>query len=73
MKAIVITLIQYVVYENRAVERAKQPDSQPGSVGRDYLKGLSKLKDLALNRSRVTPDGILELQKSLPNCKITGP
>ena len=26
MKAIVITLIQYVVYENRAVERAKQPD-----------------------------------------------
>ncbi len=41
--------------------------------GLQFLKGLKELGTLSLEGSRVTPGGVRELQKSLPNTKITGP
>jgi hypothetical protein len=35
-----------------------------------HLKTLSKLKTLSLFGSKVTDDGVKELQKAIPNCKI---
>ena len=48
-------------------------DTNVSDAGLQHLKGLSKLGTLWLDNSRVTAAGILELQKSLPHCKISGP
>jgi|SRR5436190_4447146 len=42
-------------------------------TGLEYLKRFTKLTTLDLRRTKVTPDGVRELQKALPNCKILGP
>jgi hypothetical protein len=42
-------------------------------VGLKYLSGLTQLKGIWLNACGTTPAGIQDLQKSLPNCKISGP
>jgi hypothetical protein len=42
-------------------------------AGLVYLKTLRNLATLDLARTQVTSSGIRELQKALPNCKITGP
>ena len=34
------------------------------------LKGLTQLKWLFLSGSNVTDDGVADLQRALPNCKI---
>jgi hypothetical protein len=39
----------------------------------EFLKVLTNLKDLDLRETGMTPEGIRELQESLPNCKIAGP
>jgi len=36
-----------------------------------HLKGLTKLQTLNLRSTQVTDAGIADVQKSLPNCKIT--
>ena len=36
-----------------------------------HLKGLTNLKSLSLYKTQITDAGIAELQKALPNCKIT--
>jgi hypothetical protein len=35
-----------------------------------YLKGMTKLRSLQIKGTKVTAEGIADLQKSLPNCKI---
>ena len=40
-------------------------------AGLVHLKGLTSLQSLSLYRSQVTDAGVAELQKALPNCKIT--
>jgi hypothetical protein len=45
--------------------------TQITDAGLVHLKGLTKLKKLVLDGTKVTSAGIAELQKSLPNCKIT--
>ncbi len=42
-------------------------------AGLKHLAGLNRLTDFLVAHSRVTANGIRELQKSLPNAKITGP
>ena len=42
-------------------------------AGLKYLTSLTRLRDLDLSETAVTPEGIRELQNSLPNTKITGP
>jgi hypothetical protein len=36
-----------------------------------HLKGLTNLKQLVLKGTKVTDAGVAELQKALPNCKIS--
>ena len=38
--------------------------------GLEHLKGLTNLKLLFLEETKVTDAGVAELQKSLPDCKI---
>lgn len=40
------------------------------SFGSGKLAGLANLKALELQKTQVTPAGVAELQKSLPNCTI---
>ena len=40
-------------------------------AGLEHLKGCTGLRNLAVNITKVTPDGIAKLQQALPNCKIT--
>ena len=42
-------------------------------AGLKQLAGLNQLTDLWLRQTQVTHNGIRDLQKSLPNCTITGP
>ena len=35
-----------------------------------HLEGLSQLKELSLDNTKATPDGVQQLQRALPNCKI---
>ena len=37
------------------------------------LKGLTKLKYLNLTGTKITPEGVEELQKALPSCQIVSP
>ena len=38
----------------------------------EHLKSMASLKEVGLYRTRVTKDGVSELEKTLPTCKITG-
>jgi Leucine-rich repeat (LRR) protein len=40
-------------------------------AGLVHLKGLTKLQTLVLSETKVTEAGVAELQKALPNCKIS--
>jgi hypothetical protein len=40
-------------------------------AGLVHLKGLTKLETLSLNFTKVTDAGVADLQKALPNCKIS--
>ena len=40
-------------------------------AGLVHLKGLTKLQKLFLSSTKVTDAGVAELQKALPNCKIS--
>ena len=40
-------------------------------LGLMHLKGLAKLQTLNLAQSKVTNAGVADLQKALPNCKIS--
>jgi hypothetical protein len=40
-------------------------------TGLEQLRGLTKLKQLDLGQTKVTPKGIQQLQQALPKCKIT--
>ena len=42
-------------------------------AGLVLLKGMTKLETRWLNSAQVTDSDIAELQKALPNCKITKP
>jgi hypothetical protein len=44
--------------------------TQVTNAGLEHLKGLSNLKTLFLEHSKVTDDGIMKLRQALPNCKI---
>ena len=50
-----------------------QEDQGVTDAGLEFLSGLKKLKAVHLWHTRVTSEGARELQKSLPNCKISGP
>ena len=41
-------------------------------AGLKELAVLTKLTSLDLSQTKVTADGVKELQKALPKCKITG-
>ncbi|NQU23551.1 MAG: M48 family metalloprotease, partial [Candidatus Nealsonbacteria bacterium] len=47
--------------------------TQVSNTGLMHLKGLTNLKSLFLGETQVTDEGIGNLQKALPNCKITPP
>ena len=49
-----------------------QEDQGITDAGLQYLSGLKNLKAIHLYQNQVTPEGVRELQKSLPNTKITG-
>ena len=49
-----------------------QRDKGITDAGLQYLSGLKNLKAIHFSRNQVSPDAIRELQKSLPNTKITG-
>ncbi|MCH9655585.1 MAG: hypothetical protein K0U86_09530 [Planctomycetes bacterium] len=40
-------------------------------IGLQHLHGLKKLESLDLRETKVTPRGVADLQKALPNCKIS--
>jgi hypothetical protein len=42
-------------------------------AGIKHLSGLTNLKYLIFDRSAISGEGFYELQKSLPNCQISGP
>ena len=46
-------------------------DTQITDAGLEHLKGLTKLEYLKLTRTQVTDAGVADLQKALPNCKIS--
>ena len=46
-------------------------NTQITDAGLVHLKGLTNLKLLSLYKTQITDAGIAELQKALPNCKIT--
>ena len=45
--------------------------TQVTDAGLEHLKGLTKLVSLTLLNTKVTSAGVQDLQKALPNCKIT--
>ena len=45
--------------------------SQIDRLGLVHLKGLTNLQTLSLNCPKITDVGVAELQKALPNCKIS--
>ena len=53
------------------LERLFLDKTQITDVGLGHLKSLANLKTLGLAGTKVTDAGIAELQKALPNCKIT--
>ena len=52
----------------QTLDVGQTPTTDAGLV---YLKGLTNLYSLNLRYTQVTDAGIAELQKALPNCKIT--
>ncbi|MCY2990029.1 MAG: hypothetical protein NTY19_19470 [Planctomycetota bacterium] len=46
-------------------------DTQVTDAGLEHLRGLTQLIFLDLANTQVTDKGVAELQKALPNCKIT--
>ena len=48
-------------------------DAHISDAGLLCLKALTNLKRLDLERIHFTADGVHELQKALPNTKVTGP
>jgi hypothetical protein len=46
-------------------------DGQVTDAGLIHLAGLANLKTLVLHKTRVTEAGVGELQKALPNCRIS--
>ena len=44
---------------------------QISDEGLTHFQGLSNLRKLKLLNTQVTDDGVAELQKALPDCKIT--
>ena len=40
-------------------------------AGLEHLKGLTKLGEVNLTSTKVTASGVAQLQKALPNCKVT--
>ena len=44
---------------------------QIGRLGLVHLKGLTNLQELSLYYTKVTDAGVADLQKALPNCKIS--
>ncbi|MCE9552132.1 MAG: hypothetical protein K8T91_02005 [Planctomycetes bacterium] len=56
------------------LEGLSLPDSQQvDDKAVHILKGLTKLKKLYLVGTKITPAGVAELKKALPNCQIVGP
>ena len=45
--------------------------SQIDRLGLVHLKGLTRLETLTLGGTKITEAGVAELQKALPNCKIS--
>jgi internalin A len=45
-------------------------DTKVTDSGLVHLKGLTKLLELDLRKTKVTTAGVADLQKAIPNCKI---
>jgi internalin A len=45
--------------------------TEVSDAGLVHLKGLTKLESLDLSRTQVSSAGVADLQKALPDCKIT--
>jgi hypothetical protein len=46
-------------------------NTQVTDAGLEHLRGLTQLQSLSLVNTQVSDPGVAELQKALPNCKIT--
>jgi hypothetical protein len=46
-------------------------NTQVTDAGFEHLKGMSQLRSLSLRGTNVTDEGVQELQRVLPNCKIS--
>ena len=46
-------------------------NKQTSDAGLIHLNGLPNLQELRLSRTKVTGDGIAELQQGVPNCSIS--
>ena len=53
------------------LERLDLRDTQVADAGLVHLKGMTKLQTLFLSGTKITDAGVTDLQKALPNCKIT--
>ena len=58
------------VDKNKAVVSVFLNDTKVTDAGLVHLKGLTKLEQLYLRGTKVTPAGVKKLQQALPNCRI---
>jgi hypothetical protein len=45
--------------------------AQVTDAGLEHIKGLTRLRNLSLKDTRVSDEGVKELQEALPNCEIS--
>ena len=56
--------------ENVDLTKLHLLNTEVTDAGLEHLKGLSKLRDLSVGDTKVTPGGGKKLQEALPQCRV---